>query len=52
MILVGLALTAVCSGADDFLTLMQPTMAALTAGASFMLFYGYVAKLRGVISSR
>jgi RsiW-degrading membrane proteinase PrsW (M82 family) len=52
MILVGLALTAVLHGAYDWLFLIQPTLAALTAGASFMLFYGYVAKLREAISLR
>jgi len=51
MFLVGLLLTAVLHGVYDWLCSIQPTMAALTAGISFVLFYGYVAKIRAAIDA-
>lgn len=48
---VGLVLTIVLHGCYDWLQLMQPTLAALMAGLSFILFYGYVAKLRKAIAT-
>jgi RsiW-degrading membrane proteinase PrsW (M82 family) len=51
MFLVGLLLTATLHGVYDWLCSIQPTMAAFTAGVSFVLFYGYVAKIRGLVGA-
>lgn len=51
LVIVGLALTAVLHGAYDWLAYLQPTLAALTAGLSFVLFYGYVTRLRQMIGA-
>jgi RsiW-degrading membrane proteinase PrsW (M82 family) len=48
LILVGLAVVAVLHGFYDWFAGVQTTIAALIIGLSFMLFYGYVSKLRGV----
>ena len=49
LVIIGLLVPAVLHGAYDWFASMQPTVAALIAGGSFMLFYGYVAKLRGMV---
>jgi len=49
LFLVGMALTVVLHGSYDWFLSIQPTMAALTAGFSFVLFYAYVAKLRKAV---
>lgn len=49
MLLVGFVLTAVLHGVYDWLVFVQQTLAALTAGLSFILFYGYVAKIRRAV---
>lgn len=43
-------MAAVLHGAYDWLTGLQMTMAA--AGFSFVLFYGYLSKLRGMIDAK
>lgn len=52
MFLVGWGITAILHGVYNWLCFVQPTLAAMTAGISFVLFYGYVAKLRCVIESK
>ena len=51
MIVVGIGVAAVLHGVYDWLTDVQMTIAAVTAGFSFALFYGYIYKLRDKIQS-
>ncbi len=51
MIVVGIGVAAVLHGSYNWLTDVQMTMAAATAGFSFALFYGYVYKLRNKIET-
>ncbi len=51
MIIVGVLVAAVLHGTYNWLTDVQMTMAAATAGFSFALFYGYVYKLRNKIET-
>jgi RsiW-degrading membrane proteinase PrsW (M82 family) len=46
LIIVGLFTAAVLHGAYDWLAGLQPTLAAFLAGFSFILFYGYLMKLK------
>ena len=48
LIILGILVSAVLHGVYDWLAGVQPTMAALLAGVSFALFYGYLIKLRDV----
>ncbi len=48
LLIVGLVVSAVLHGFYDWLTTMQMTLAALTAGFSFMLFYAYLSKLKAM----
>ncbi len=50
LIIVGILVTAVLHGAYDGFTGLQITMA--TVGFSFVLFYGYLSKLRGMIDAK
>ena len=52
LIIVGILVAAVLHGAYDWLTGLQMTMAAAAAGFSFVLFYGYLSKLRGMIDAK
>ena len=52
LIIVGILVAAVLHGAYDWLTDLQMTLAAATAGFSFVLFYGYLSKLRGMIDAK
>jgi len=52
LILVGIGVAAVLHGTYDWLTGVQMTMAAATAGFSFVLFYGYMYKLREKLQGR
>ncbi len=52
LIIVGILVAAVLHGTYDWLTGLQMTMAAATAGFSFVLFYGYLSKLRGMIDAK
>ncbi len=47
LLVVGLLVSAVLHGTYDWFCTMQPTIAAVIAGGSFVLFYGYLVKLRG-----
>ncbi len=49
MILVGVGVAALLHGLYNWLTEVQMTMAAVTAGFSFALFYAYLSKLRSLI---
>lgn len=51
LIITGLMVAAVLHGLYDWLAGIQPTMAALLAGFSFALFYGYLIKLQGASPS-
>jgi len=51
LFLVGLLVAATIHGAYDWLCGVQPVIAALWTGIAFMLFYGYIAKLRGMIGT-
>ena len=51
LFLVGLALAIVLHGSYDWFLRVQPSFAGLTACVSFILFYGYIAKLRWAIAS-
>jgi len=46
LIFIGFVTAAVLHGVYDWLSGIQPTMAALLAGFSFALFYGYLMKLK------
>ncbi|MBK8956640.1 MAG: PrsW family intramembrane metalloprotease [Saprospiraceae bacterium] len=46
LIFIGFATAAILHGVYDWLAGIQPTMAALLAGFSFALFYGYLMKLK------
>lgn len=46
LILIGFATASILHGVYDWLAGIQPTMAALLAGFSFALFYGYLMKLK------
>ncbi|MBV6472170.1 MAG: hypothetical protein JPMHGGIA_00423 [Saprospiraceae bacterium] len=46
LILIGFTTAAVLHGVYDWLAGLQPTIAALLAGFSFALFYGYLLKLK------
>ncbi len=48
LILVGIAVSASLHGIYDWLAGVQPTMAALIAGLSFALFYGYISKFESM----
>jgi RsiW-degrading membrane proteinase PrsW (M82 family) len=48
---LGLAVPAVLHGVYDWFCGVQPFLAALTIAASFVLFYGYLAKLRQISPS-
>ena len=48
--LVGLGVASTLHGAYDWLQGMQQTLAALIAGFSFVLFYGYLSKLESMVS--
>jgi RsiW-degrading membrane proteinase PrsW (M82 family) len=50
--LVGLGLSAFLHGVYDWFAGLQQTLAALTVGVSFMLFYGYMYKFNMLISTR
>ena len=50
LIIVGILVAAVLHGAYDGLTGLQMTLA--TAGFSFVLFYGYLSKLCGMIDAK
>jgi RsiW-degrading membrane proteinase PrsW (M82 family) len=52
LFVVGLAVSAILHGAYDWFAGLQPTASALLAGLSFVLFYGYVSKLRTYESVR
>ena len=52
LIIVGILVAAVLHGAYDGLTGLQMTLAAAMAGFSFVLFYGYLSKLRGMIDAK
>jgi RsiW-degrading membrane proteinase PrsW (M82 family) len=47
LIVLGFIVAAVLHGVYDWLAGLQPTLAALVAGFSFALFYGYLSKLKG-----
>ena len=51
MIVVGISVAAILHGTYNWLTDVQMTIAAATAGFSFALFYGYVYKLRSKIQA-
>lgn len=46
LFVVGLSVSALLHGLYDWFTGVQPTVSALLAGLSFMLFFGYLSKLR------
>ena len=46
LIVIGILVAAVLHGFYDWLAGIQPTVAALLAGFSFALFYGYLSKLK------
>lgn len=46
LLLIGLLTAAVLHGTYDWLSGLQPTIAAFVAGFSFILFYGYLMKLK------
>ncbi|MBK9109583.1 MAG: PrsW family intramembrane metalloprotease [Saprospiraceae bacterium] len=46
LIFIGFATAAILHGVYDWLAGIQPTLAALLAGFSFALFYGYLMKLK------
>ncbi len=46
LIVLGFMVSAVIHGLYDWLSGMQPTLAAMLAGFSFALFYGYLSKLK------
>ncbi|MEZ4958000.1 MAG: PrsW family glutamic-type intramembrane protease [Saprospiraceae bacterium] len=48
LIVLGVGVAAVLHGLYDWLAGIQPTIAALLAGFSFALFYGYLSKLRSM----
>ncbi|MCB0520814.1 MAG: PrsW family intramembrane metalloprotease [Lewinellaceae bacterium] len=48
LIITGIAVAASVHGVYDWLAGIQPTIAALLAGFSFALFYGYLLKLRSM----
>ncbi len=50
LIIVGILVAAVLHGAYDWLTGLQMTMA--TVGFSFVLFYGFLSKRRGMIDAK
>ena len=52
LLLVGLGVAASLHGVYNWLSGVQMTMAAATAGFSFALFYGYVSKLRALMQER
>lgn len=49
LLLVGLGVSSILHGLYDWLLSVNDTLAALTAGFSFMLFYAYVAKLKALV---
>jgi RsiW-degrading membrane proteinase PrsW (M82 family) len=49
LFVVGLAVSSVLHGVYDWFCCVQTTVAALLAGLSFVLFYGYLSKLRNFI---
>ncbi|MEK7258019.1 MAG: PrsW family glutamic-type intramembrane protease, partial [Bacteroidota bacterium] len=49
LIFLGIAAAAFLHGLYDWLAGIQPTLAALLAGFSFALFYGYLSKLRNAM---
>jgi RsiW-degrading membrane proteinase PrsW (M82 family) len=49
LFVVGLSVSSVLHGVYDWFCGVQPTVAALLAGLSFVLFYGYLSKLRNFI---
>lgn len=46
LIVIGFATASILHGVYDWLAGLQPTLAALLAGFSFALFYGYLMKLK------
>lgn len=48
LIISGLMVAAILHGVYDWLASVQPTLAALLAGFSFALFYGYLSKMRSM----
>jgi RsiW-degrading membrane proteinase PrsW (M82 family) len=50
LFLLGLLVAAVLHGVYDWLCNVQVTLAALVAGLSFVLFYGYVVKLKAMLA--
>ena len=46
LIVIGFATVSILHGVYDWLAGLQPTLAALLAGFSFALFYGYLMKLK------
>lgn len=49
LLVVGLGVSSILHGTYDWLLSVNDTLAALTAGFSFMLFYAYVAKLKVLV---
>ena len=52
LFLVGLVVAAVLHGIYDWFALVQPTLAALTAALSFVLFCSYVARARTMAAAK
>ena len=46
LIVLGFLVASILHGLYDWLAGLQPTLAALLAGFSFALFYGYLSKLK------
>lgn len=51
LFIVGLCVSAFLHGTYDWFDYIQPSVCAIIAAASFMLFYAYVAKLRAAIAT-
>ena len=51
LFIVGLCVSASLHGTYDWFAQVQPSVSAIIAAASFMLFYAYVAKLRTAIAT-
>jgi RsiW-degrading membrane proteinase PrsW (M82 family) len=49
--LLGLGVVATVHGLFDWLAYLQPTAAAMVAAASFVLFWSYLTRLRGLIAT-
>jgi RsiW-degrading membrane proteinase PrsW (M82 family) len=50
LFIVGLCVSAFLHGTYDWFDNLQPSVSAIIAAVSFMLFYAYVAKLRTAIA--